>query len=115
MQAGDPRKQSTGNQQQQAGRDAGENRLFTEPVNEDQQQDDKRHGRRFERLQHRVHRQQEQAKTGQARQQHGTRDHLADAFPQEGTAREDHRFHKAPHQANLNREIRIAGLLVNRH
>lgn len=35
--------------------------------------------------------------------------------PEEGTAREDHRFHKAPHQANLNREIRIAGLLVNRH
>ncbi len=60
LQAGDPRQCRTGDQQKQTGGDAGEDRLFAKPVDEDQQQHDERHGRRFERLQHRVHRQQQQ-------------------------------------------------------
>ncbi len=61
-----------------------------------------------------VHRQQQQAQARQTREQHGTRDHLADGLPGKSRPPESSP-RQAPHQTDLNGKIRVTGLLVDRH
>lgn len=66
-------------------------------------------------MQHRIHGEQQQAKPGQARQQHRSRNHPANRIAQKGTDDENHRLEKAPDKGNLEGELRIFRTQVHRH
>ena len=114
LQPEDPGQRRAGEEQQEAGRHLRQERLLAEPVEEDQHQDDEGDGGRLEGLQHRVHRQKQQAKPGKARQQHGARNELADFFSEERAAGEDRRLDDAPDESDLQGEFGVLGLQIDR-